>query len=60
MKQPNEILLKLPVEILDQIGKILETQPYKKVAPILNMIVSQANDSALQAWRPPSKPKIKA
>jgi hypothetical protein len=57
MKQPNEIILKLPVEVLDQIGKILESQPYKEVAPILNMIVSQANDPALQAWRPPPKSK---
>jgi hypothetical protein len=60
MKQPNEILLKLPVEVLDQIGKILEAQPYREVAGILNLIVSQANDPALQAWRPPSKPKTKA
>jgi hypothetical protein len=49
----KEIILKLPTNVIDQIGNILSERPYKEVKGILDMIVMQANDRTLQSYCEP-------
>jgi hypothetical protein len=57
----NEIILKLPANIVDHIGNVLSERPYKEVKGILDMIVMQANDKTLQTFcAPMTKEEIDA
>jgi hypothetical protein len=49
----QEIILKLPVQALDQIAKALSERPYKEVAQLLSLIQAQANNPGIQGLRPP-------
>jgi hypothetical protein len=53
----KEIILKLPTNVIDQIGNILADRPYKEVKGILDTIVMQANDMTLQSYREPVETK---
>jgi hypothetical protein len=53
----KEIILKFPPQVLDQIATMIADQPYKVARPILDAIVTMANDKVLQSYcEPPSEP----
>ena len=53
MNAPKDTILKLPTAALDVICNALADKPWREVVGVMNMIQSQANDTALQAYGPP-------